>query len=104
MIGNKDILSYAYVTRCQLALEEFKSCPLCEAINVAEDDECFLCGWHGQFVHDPDVIEQGLYEIVYRCPELLAVLVEEIKQEKPTFWRRMQRFFGRFRRKIDVRI
>ena len=78
-------------------------CPLCEAVNLLENEECFCCRWAGDFEFDPELIETKLYEMIYRCPELLAVLVEEEEFVKPpTLLDRVRRFFYRFRRRLDI--
>lgn len=105
MLSSKEILSQTYKTRRRLAVEDFMVCPLCGALNVNTNIECFVCRWAGDFNFNPVQIETRLYEIIYHCPEILAVLIEEEKVE-PTlsFMDKVRRFFYRFRRKFDVRV
>ena len=102
MLRSYDILSQAYIVRRRLAVKQFKLCPLCGAVNVRENVACFCCEWGGRFDHDPDHIESALYEMVYRCPELLATLVDEQPEERRGLFERVWSFFARFRR-FDVR-
>ena len=50
--------------------EHLKRCPLCGAVNAATNGECFVCRWHGEFEHEPGVIEQGINELIAHSPEL----------------------------------
>ncbi len=102
MIRNWDSPSDAYIVTRRLAVQEFKLCPLCRAVNLLDNEICFCCHWEGRFDHDPDHIESALYDMVYRCPELLAILVEDEPSPKPGFFERVWSFFARFRR-LDVR-
>lgn len=61
--------------RRRLALENLKRCTLCGALNARQNAECFVCRWHGRFQQDPDVIEEGLNELLDRCPELIDAFV-----------------------------
>jgi hypothetical protein len=103
MLRNHEILSQAYIVQRRLAVEEFKLCPLCRAVNLLENENCFCCNWEGRFDHDPDHIESALYEMVYRCPELLAILIEDEPNVRPGFFERVWSFFSRLRRRVDVR-
>lgn len=102
MIRNWDNTTDAYIVTRRLAVDEFKLCPLCRAVNLLDNDECFCCLWEGRFDHDPDHIETALYDMVYRCPELLAILIEDEPTRAPGFFERIWGFFARFRR-VDVR-
>lgn len=93
-----DAFTQAYIVRRRLAVEQFKLCPLCRAVNLVENGTCFCCEWEGRFDHDLDHIESALYEMVYRCPELLAILVEEEPTTRPGIFERIWDFFARFRR------
>ena len=105
MLRNEEILSQTYVTRRRLAVEDFMVCTLCGALNVNTNEECFVCRWSGDFSFNPVQIETRLYEIIYRCPELLTVLIEEEKVELPlSFLDKVRWFFFRSRRKFDVRV
>ena len=37
------------VLRSRRSVEQFKVCTLCGALNVKENDECFVCRWSGEF-------------------------------------------------------
>ena len=101
MIRNESALTQAYIVRCHLAVEQFKVCPLCESVNVADNDACFSCGWAGKFQTEPHRIESRLYDLIYRCPELLAILVDEERVHSLTLFERLKGIFSRFRR-LDV--
>jgi hypothetical protein len=103
MLHSKDFLSQAYIVHRRLAVEEFKLCPLCRAVNILENEVCFCCNWEGRFDRNPDHIESALYEMVYRCPELLAILIEDEPNVEPGFFERVWSFFSRWRRSVDVR-
>jgi hypothetical protein len=51
-------------------------CPLCGAINSTDNDECFVCTWHGAFEHDTELVEEGLAELLEHCPELEEVILD----------------------------
>lgn len=90
----------------RLAAESLKCCPLCGAVNAMSNAECFVCRWHGEFDHDPYHVEEGLDELLLRCPELVdAMLDTEIPQVK--WHHRVVRFFQNlFRRRghLDLRV
>jgi hypothetical protein len=102
MLHGKEIVSQAYIVQRRLAVEQFKLCPLCRAVNLAENSTCFCCHWEGRFDNDHDHVEEALYEMVYRCPELLAILIEDEPNARPGFFERLWSFFSRFRR-LNVR-
>jgi len=65
----------AYIeARQRLAATNLKRCPLCDSLNAAANSECFVCRWHGQFLQDQKSIEEGLADLLNKCPEY---------QEKP---------------------
>lgn len=81
---------------------DLKRCPLCGTINSVDNRDCVMCGWHGSFERDPELIEEGLYEMMIRCPDLAeALLVTPRIPKRPGFlgWLR-----GLFRPRLDVRI
>lgn len=85
----------------RFAAENLKRCPLCGAVNARQNDECFLCAWSGQFEYDIEAVEEGLEELLERCPELAELLIEPAKPID-----RLVGFFGNlwhrlFRRRID---
>lgn len=44
---------------------DLKICDLCGALNLAENGECFVCGWHGRFDTSPEVVRIAM-ELVRR--------------------------------------
>ena len=64
------------VLRNRRSVGQFKVCTLCGALNVRENDECFVCRWSGAFDHDPLAVRVGINEIVRECPELMEVVRE----------------------------
>lgn len=62
--------------RRRFAAENLKRCPLCGAVNSKQNDVCFLCAWSGQFEHEIEAVEEGLEELLERCPELAELLVD----------------------------
>ena len=91
----------------RLAAESLKRCPLCGAVNARSNGECFVCRWAGHFDHNPAHVEEGLSELLTRCPELAdAILKPPTRME--ILRHKVSRFFGflfdRFtgRRRLDV--
>jgi hypothetical protein len=82
---------------------DLKRCPLCGTINAASNSECVTCCWHGEFEKDPETIEEGLYEMMLRCPELAEALLERPEPAPRPFslWNWLT---GLFRRRVDFRI
>ena len=98
-----EILPRSYSVNRRLAVDQFKVCPLCGAVNVLANCQCFVCTWAGGFIHDEAQIETGLYQMIIRCPELLAILIDEEPVEPLGTWDRVRLFFCRLRKRIDVR-
>jgi len=82
--------------RRRLAVANLKRCPLCGAVNAQQNQDCFACGWHGQFDRDPDTVEEGLNQLIDRCPELANAA--NFTPKKPTLWQKIRAIF---RRKVD---
>ncbi|HRK20655.1 MAG TPA: hypothetical protein PLX06_02540 [Fimbriimonadaceae bacterium] len=82
---------------------DLKRCPLCGTINAADNGECVMCGWFGSFERDPESIEEGLYEMMVRCPDLAEALLESPRSTRRrwSFWGWVR---GLFRSRLDVRI
>ena len=97
-----EILPQSYAVNCRLAVDQFKVCPLCGAVNVQANCRCFVCTWAGEFIEDEAAIETGLYQMIVRCPELLEILIDEERAAPLGLWGRVRRFFCQFRRRIDV--
>lgn len=62
------------VLRNRRSVGQFKVCTLCGALNVRENDECFVCRWSGEFDHDPLAVRVGINDIVRECPELMELV------------------------------
>ena len=50
----------------QLTVNErsLKRCDLCGALNLLQNLQCFVCGWHGHFIRDPELVAGSLEEMV----------------------------------------
>lgn len=70
---------------------DLKRCPVCGTINSASNGECVTCSWHGSFECDPETIEDGLYEMMVRCPDLAEALLDRPAEVRR---RRKVDFFG----------
>ncbi len=53
-----------------------KRCPLCGAVNALSNCECFVCRWYGEFSRDAEALEEGLEELLDRCPELIDAIID----------------------------
>ena len=62
-------------THRRLAVDNLKRCPLCGTVNAKMNCECFVCRWHGEFDNEPDSVEDGLVEVLERCPELVDCIL-----------------------------
>ena len=91
------------VLRSRRATEQFKVCTLCGALNVRENDECFVCRWAGDFDGDPLTIRIKINEIVQECPELAdAVALPKRKRSWTRIFSNLARFVQRCRlRRLD---
>ena len=78
----------------RLAIDSLKCCPLCGAVNAAQNHECFVCRWQGRFDRDPERIENGLNDLLDRCPELIEIMLETPPPAR-TPWERFKLFVGR---------
>ncbi len=101
-LRSKDAVSQSYLLRCQLAIKQFKICPVCDSVNVLDNTECFACRWAGAFVFEPNDIESRLYEMISRCPGLLEVLVDDRPEPKTNALLRMWAAVLRFGKRTDV--
>ncbi len=93
---------------CRAEIEQFMVCPLCGALNVCENDECFVCRWSGEFDLSPTLVHLRIREIIEACPELQDLLLEReimIRRESPLgAVDRFKQFVARlFRRRLDFR-
>jgi hypothetical protein len=73
----------------KLAALSLKRCPLCGAINAMANDECFVCRWGGQFDRDAVAVDEGLGELLKKCPELVDAMLSEPPKPRG-FWSRLQ--------------
>ena len=71
-----------------------KCCPLCDVLNAAQNANCFVCGWHGAFEHDPAVIEASLVALLEKCPELADAMAESPPAAPMPWWRRIGKSLG----------
>jgi hypothetical protein len=84
-------------------LEHLKMCPLCHTVNSKLNRECFVCRWHGGFVHDADVVENGLIEVLEQCPELIDCILTI--PPRRTVMQRISDFIRRItRRRLDLEV
>ncbi|MCO5296874.1 MAG: hypothetical protein M9921_08455 [Fimbriimonadaceae bacterium] len=90
----------------RLPTENLKCCPLCGVLNAVQNGECFVCGWRGQFDHDPELIEECLYELLERCPELAGAIAEPMAHAPRSWWSRVADKVRRalWRRSLDLRV
>ena len=44
----------------ELTPSELKLCELCGWLNLETNTECFVCGWHGTFEHNPEAIRAAV--------------------------------------------
>ena len=45
---------------------ELKICDLCGSLNLGSNVDCFVCGWHGHFEHNHDVVRAAVEMAVRR--------------------------------------
>ena len=45
---------------------DLKICELCGWLNLDTNEECFVCGWHGRFEHNPEVVRAAVELAVRR--------------------------------------
>lgn len=74
----------------RLSRRHLKVCPLCESLNAAKNAECFVCGWHGDFLRSGSVIEAALEDLIVASPELYAAVQRNLKP--PTLTQRLRRW------------
>lgn len=96
LVSNMPLRPRPDQSRLRLAAANLKRCPLCGAVNARQNFECFACSWHGAFDRDPHTVEEGLSQLIERCPELASTT--NLPSKKPTLW---DWFAGLFRRRID---
>lgn len=82
----------------KIASENLKRCPLCGGVNALSNVECFVCTWSGTFDHDPASVQQGLAELMDRCPELADLMMSQPAKKKgpvAKFWAGIKSLFQR---------
>ena len=100
-------LAYRYGTGSEQELRrlplDLKRCPLCGTINASGNGECVTCCWRGSFERDPETIEEGLYEMMVRCPELAEALLERPapKRQRVGF---LEWLSGLFYKRVDFQV
>ena len=94
MIREGNGKEHRMVARRKLAALHLKRCPLCGAVNAVVNCECFVCRWSGTFQTDPEAVDEGLGELLNRCPELADAMMHEPARE-PSLWQRVVKFFSR---------
>lgn len=70
---------------------------MCEALNSAKNGDCFVCGWHGDFIQNADAIEYALIDLIEQSPELYAAVQRNLRQ--PTLLQRARHWL---RRPLDL--
>lgn len=82
----------------KLAVANLKLCPLCDSLNARKNSTCFVCGWHGDFIHDEHRVHLSLVLLLEQCPELAEGV--RLAPPKVSFLNRMWAFLaGRVRRR-----
>lgn len=85
----------------RLDLSTLKRCPLCQCLNSSLNPECFVCGWRNAFDQEPELIRDGLNELVDRCPNILRSLP---RKRKKLVRRAMEKMSAFFRRPFDISV
>ena len=79
---------------------DLKICELCGWLNLASNEECFVCGWRGRFERDPDAIHAAAELAIRRNGRLeLQHLTDPrvYRQPAPPTWRaRIYAAFARY--------
>ena len=78
---------------------DLKICDLCGALNLASNQECFVCGWHGKFEQRPEVVKMAMELMERKHGRLELRLLTDLESYNPTAPRslrgRLQLFFAR---------
>jgi hypothetical protein len=64
----------------KLAVSNLRLCPLCESLNARSNQVCFVCGWHGTFIHDSRSLHTSLVLLLEQCPELAEEVSTPVKK------------------------
>ena len=84
---------------------ELKICELCGWLNLEVNSECFVCGWHGRFERDREVVHAAVELAVRRYGRLELQHLTDLRTFRepiPLTWRDrlnlfVQTLFARFR-------
>ena len=57
---------------------DLKICDLCGGLNLAANQECFICGWRGRFEVNPQIVRLAMDLVIGRCGELKPELVTDV--------------------------
>lgn len=86
---------------------DLKICELCGWLNLDTNPECFVCGWHGRFEHNPELIRAAVELTVRRYGRLeLQHLTDPRTYRHPaplTLYSRLYAWFGRLIRRFSRR-
>ena len=91
------------ILRENMAAEHFMVCPLCNGLNLKENEECFVCGWHGDFDFNSALVEMRLFEMIRACPELLET-IQKIPVKSSPIRQMFQRFWLRCFGRLDFHV
>lgn len=89
----------------KVAIGHLKRCPLCGALNTKRNRECFVCRWRGEFQYDEAAINQGLEDLLERCPELQAAMQRDdadFAASESIFKRFVHRLLGVFLELMNI--
>jgi len=87
--------------RKKLPVEKLKQCPLCGSLNARKNENCFVCGWHGQFDTDQEMLSLALQEMVEQCPGIVEILGQSPEQRKGLL-QRMLKILKRQKDDFDI--
>lgn len=54
----------------EIRVADLKICDLCGWLNLESNEECFVCGWHGHFERDAEVVRAAAELAVRRYGRL----------------------------------
>lgn len=80
---------------------DLKICDLCGALNLADNEACFVCGWEGHFEKRPEVVRMAMELLERQYGRIELRLITDVHQYRGgrasrfSLWGRIQRFWGR---------
>lgn len=78
---------------------DLKICELCGWLNLDSNLECFVCGWHGRFEQDPEVLRAAIELAMQHHGQLELQHVTDLRTyrepEPPTIQSRVTEFWDR---------